>query len=292
LTPELLSIRKPILSLRQALISLFPENAVTRDIASDAGGNDRSAGDAGPSEQPSSELRDRGERSVAVTVTRPSHEEKLDALARQLEAVCGLYMLHWQALYAMAKRRLEHARIAEGEYAAEEALQSGLGTFLERIKKGEIDTIADDTGALRILRRLIMDKVIARSRRIHALKHNPAPIKRHRKSGGVDDIGDEERDHEQQARIADTIDMDHCGVDAAEVDLIASEEAERLLGLLGPERRKIAKMRLDGYSIAETALLLGLSERTVDRRLEDIKEIWRNKGGVDDRQPRRGKATG
>ena len=53
------------------------------------------------------------------------------------------------------------------------------------------------------------------------------------------------------------------------------EERERLLSLLvGKDHRAIAELRLDGHSIEETAAELGISPRSVKRKLALIRDTW------------------
>ena len=51
--------------------------------------------------------------------------------------------------------------------------------------------------------------------------------------------------------------------------------------MLDPELQTVAKMRLDQFSIAEIATKVGRSRRTIDRRLERIREIWKASGSLE-----------
>jgi DNA-directed RNA polymerase specialized sigma24 family protein len=55
---------------------------------------------------------------------------------------------------------------------------------------------------------------------------------------------------------------------------MVAENCARLLDQLDPELRRIAQLRLDGYTNAEIAAQLGCALRTVERRLELIRQIW------------------
>ena len=58
---------------------------------------------------------------------------------------------------------------------------------------------------------------------------------------------------------------------AAEV----AEECRRLLDELGAEElQAVALAKLEGYSNAEIAVRLGVVERTVERKLRVIRELW------------------
>lgn len=70
-------------------------------------------------------------------------------------------------------------------------------------------------------------------------------------------------------------------------DLLAmlEEETEALLEHLpDDEHRQIALSRLEGYTAAETAERLGLSPRTVERRLKKIRGIWARAADVEDEE--------
>ena len=59
-----------------------------------------------------------------------------------------------------------------------------------------------------------------------------------------------------------------------EFSAMMAENCARLLDRLEPAERRIALLRLDGYTSAEIAARLGLRLRTVERRLELIRRIW------------------
>ena len=54
-----------------------------------------------------------------------------------------------------------------------------------------------------------------------------------------------------------------------------AEEHQRLLGLLRDDTlRKIALLRMEGYTDAEIATQMGISLRTVERKLQLIRDQW------------------
>ncbi|MEO1614417.1 MAG: sigma-70 family RNA polymerase sigma factor [Planctomycetota bacterium] len=60
-----------------------------------------------------------------------------------------------------------------------------------------------------------------------------------------------------------------------ELFLEIREQQDRLLEKLASEsHREVAKLRLQGYSIEETAELLGISARSVKRKLALVRETW------------------
>ena len=63
---------------------------------------------------------------------------------------------------------------------------------------------------------------------------------------------------------------------------LVAEEFRRRLNALGDEKLKqVALMRMEGYSDEETARHLGCTRRTIQRRLELIREEGRKESGSD-----------
>jgi hypothetical protein len=56
------------------------------------------------------------------------------------------------------------------------------------------------------------------------------------------------------------------------------EECDRLLGILPEDLRFIAEQRLQSFSCQEIADELGCAKRTVERRVEDIRNLWKQHG--------------
>jgi DNA-directed RNA polymerase specialized sigma24 family protein len=62
-----------------------------------------------------------------------------------------------------------------------------------------------------------------------------------------------------------------------EVLTIAAEEYERLMGLLDDDRlREIAQCKLEGLRNEEIGQRLGLACRSIERKLQRIRQIWRD----------------
>ena len=54
-----------------------------------------------------------------------------------------------------------------------------------------------------------------------------------------------------------------------------AEQCDVRLGQLGnDELRSIALLKMEGYTVDEIALQLGCARRSVERRLQTIREIW------------------
>ena len=59
-------------------------------------------------------------------------------------------------------------------------------------------------------------------------------------------------------------------------DMLAAinEECCRLMAVLDPTLQKVARMKLEGYTNREIANSIGRVERTVDRKLDCIRQLW------------------
>jgi RNA polymerase sigma factor (sigma-70 family) len=66
-----------------------------------------------------------------------------------------------------------------------------------------------------------------------------------------------------------------CGdAPAPEVLAIAAEEYERLMDLLDDRLRQIAQCKLEGYTNEEIGQRLGLACRSIERKLQRIRQVW------------------
>ena len=185
-----------------------------------------------------------------------------------------------RGLLAFAKERLRLRHVPDVEYTDEDALQSGTRTFLEDIVAGKIDRFDDEVGTLRILRRIIADKVSARAQ-MRAIKRDRSRIRRWMGEIGVVISARGRTSDLDAAVIGDGIDLYQSGVPGVEVHLIAKENLARLMDALEPELQMIAWFRLR-FTIPDAAKRVGVSESSFKRRLAMIREIWITAGLVDE----------
>jgi DNA-directed RNA polymerase specialized sigma24 family protein len=62
-----------------------------------------------------------------------------------------------------------------------------------------------------------------------------------------------------------------------EVLAVAAEEYQRLMGILDDDRlRQIAQCKLEGYRNEEIAERLGLACRSIERKLQRIRQVWQD----------------
>ena len=154
--------------------------------------------------------------------------------------------------------RQDNKRVADEE----DIVQSVMRQFFEGAKAGRFVEHEDRSDLWRLLVSMMRQKVIDKRR--HALRAK-------RGNGAV-----------RGESVFVNQGEDHGGLDeAAKVDLlpdfIASfrEEKERLFEMLpDTETRRVAKRRLQGYSNSEIAEQLGISLRSVERRMATIRALW------------------
>jgi RNA polymerase sigma factor (sigma-70 family) len=163
-------------------------------------------------------------------------------------------------LLRVAKNQLrqDNKRVVDEE----DVVQSVMRQFFEGAKEGRFSEHEDRQDLWRLLVSMMRQKVIDKRR--HALRS---------KRGGGAVRGESVFVNQGE---------EHGGLDeAAKVDLLPDliavfrEEKERLFERLpDSETRRIAKRRLQGYSNAEIAEQLGISLRTVERRISTIRSLW------------------
>lgn len=78
-----------------------------------------------------------------------------------------------------------------------------------------------------------------------------------------------------QQKEFDTLLNSEANTLTAEQSTLLKEECERLLDVLGnDEFRKVALLKVEGYTNNEIANALQCTRRTVQRRLEFIRTVW------------------
>jgi DNA-directed RNA polymerase specialized sigma24 family protein len=170
---------------------------------------------------------------------------------------------YFQRLVRLARAKLAgHARRASDE---EDIALSAFHSFCDRASRGQFLLLADRDDLWRVLFTITARKVIA------AVRHQ-----NRRKRGGGRVLGEsaliEEGDLADEG-IARLLDREPTPEAAAAF----AEDYDRLLALLDNETlRTIALRKLDGHTIEDIAAELGISPRTVDRKLELIRALWRN----------------
>ena len=194
-------------------------------------------------------------------------DEPVTCWLRQLEAgdedaARLLWQRYYRELVELARARFGTTprRVADEEDVALSVLRclyegAARGQFAELVNRGELwQLLAAITGR----------KVIDQQRRLNQQKRGGGRVRGDSVVHGNDDD-------------RSSVGFDQFGGEAAtpEVLAIAAEEFQRLMLLLDDDRlRQIAQCKLEGYTNEEIGQRLGLACRSIERKLQRIRQIW------------------
>lgn len=168
-----------------------------------------------------------------------------------------LWNRYFHQLVQIAQSRLSRTvRSLEDE---EDVALSALNSFFRRAKLGQFSELADRTN----LWPLLVHMTICKTRNVHRRQHALKRDARRNVSESGSDIDD---------FWLDTLSNSE---PTPELAIQAAEEAERLITSLDKESLQVvARMKLEGYTNAEIAEHVGVMERSVERRLALIRQLW------------------
>jgi len=163
---------------------------------------------------------------------------------------------YFNKLVRMAGNRLaKNQRRVEDE---EDIVLSALGSFFNRAKEGQFPQLADRTSLWPLLVAITVCKTRDLQRRQNAGKRDV------RRTVAAASAGETNWLLQIQGEEV-----------SPETAAAAAEEAERMIAALEKESlQNVARMKLDGYTNAEIAQQEGVMERSIERRLVLIRQIW------------------
>jgi DNA-directed RNA polymerase specialized sigma24 family protein len=174
----------------------------------------------------------------------------------------NLWQRYFERLVCLARRRLA-GRVPQRAADAEDVALSAFATFCQRAERGEVD-LSESLWPL--LARITQCKAA------RLVRHEG----RQKRGGGKvrgESVGVGEPDSELG------IDGVLAAEPTPEAVTAAVEECQRLLARLkNSDLRTVALLKLEGYSNQEIAVRLDVSTRTVERRLEIIRDILIQEG--------------
>ncbi len=194
-------------------------------------------------------------------------DEPVTCWLRQLEAgdedaARLLWERYYHELVELARARFGATprRVADEEDVALSVLRclyegAARGQFAELVNRGELwQLLAAITGR----------KVIDQQRRLNQQKRGGGWVRGDSVVHGNDDD-------------RSSVGFDQFGGEAATPEMlaIAAEEFQRLMALLDDDRlRQIAQCKLEGYTNEEIGQRLGLACRSIERKLQRIRQVW------------------
>ena len=182
------------------------------------------------------------------------------------EAALELWNRYFKRLVSLARSKLYNVpkRISDEEDIAINVFYS----LCDGIEKGRFDRLDDRDDLWKLL------VVMTHHKSANQIRHQTA-----KKRGGG-----KVRGHS----IADEFQLDEMFVDDPTPEFFAEvqEEQERLFAVLANDSlRNVAHWRMQGYSVEETAEKLGISSRSVKRKLALIRESWLVEFGNESEEP-------
>ncbi len=135
----------------------------------------------------------------------------------------------------------------------EDLALNALNSFFTRVQQDAFPRLHDRTDLWQLLAKITVRKTIDRRRNVDAQK----------RGGGL-----------RNSVFAE--DLHKLASQEPTPDMLATlnEECQRLLGVLKPELQTVARLKLEGYTNREIAASLGRVERTVERKLDCIRNAW------------------
>ena len=181
--------------------------------------------------------------------------------AGQNASAQAIWERYFDRLVSEARRVIRHRRRAEDE---EDAALSAFDSFCEGTRRGKFPFLSNRNNLWGLLLKITVRKAFDQNVRGHRLKRDE-----NRARGESEFAGGSE----------DAMEFDLDGLPGPEPSpefaAIVAEEFERRMHALGDDSlRQIAVMRLEGYTDEEIARRQGCTRRTVQRRLDIIREEW------------------
>lgn len=171
---------------------------------------------------------------------------------------------HYPALVRAAKRKLRGVPCRS--FDEEDVVLSALHCFFDAVRAGTVYPWQTVGELCRLLRTITSRKAFAFRRRETRAKRGGGRVR----GDSVFYVPPEE-DHQPLARRREPQD----GRPTPEIVCVREEEQRRLLDALPNDAlRDIARLRLEGHTNDEIALILGCARRTVERKIHQIRLAW------------------
>jgi DNA-directed RNA polymerase specialized sigma24 family protein len=179
------------------------------------------------------------------------------------QAVGPLWERYFTRLVQLARTRF--ARTPTGAASAQDVALEAFASFCRRAEADGFARLSDRDDLWQLL------VVLAFRKRCNQIKHEQR--QRRRPAGGRVYVASalEQDDGEQEALMTNLLGREPEPV----VVVQAAEECRRLLAELEDEQlRRVAQLKVEGFTDAEIAAELGRSLSTVERKLARIRRLW------------------
>ena len=180
------------------------------------------------------------------------------AKAGDAPAAERLWRQYFRRLVGLARQRLRGVSRAAAD--EEDVALSAFDSFFRGVEEGRFPRLDDRNDLWQVLVVLTARKAWRR------IRHEQRDKRDWRKTRHASDPED--------AGVAAVIGREPTPEFAAQV----ADEVRRLLNGLDEDQRVVAAAKMEGYSNAEIAARLNVTERTVERGLAVIRKLWEGKG--------------
>jgi DNA-directed RNA polymerase specialized sigma24 family protein len=178
------------------------------------------------------------------------------------EAARLLWQRYYRELVDLARARLGTTprRVVDEEDVA----QSVMRCLCEGAARGQFAVLVNRQELWQLLATITGRKVVDQQRLLNKQKRGGGKVR-----------GDSVLRENDGSRCGAGFDQFRGDAATPEVLAIAAEEYQRLMGLLDDDRfRQIAQSKLEGYTNEEIGKRLGLACRSIERKLQRIRQVW------------------
>ena len=180
------------------------------------------------------------------------------------DAARALWDRYFAELVRLARARLRHAHAAGPDLDGEDAALSAFAALCRGAREGRFPGLDDRDGLWRLLVGITAHKISDRARRRGRLKRGGGRVLLEADLGGAETQGG-----------SAALEAIAGGAPSPALAALLAEEAGRRLAALGDERlRRVAELRMEGYTVEEIAEREGCARRTVLNRLRLIRLKW------------------
>lgn len=177
------------------------------------------------------------------------------------QAVAPLWERYFNQLLLLARQRLRAGSRAVAD--EEDVALSALDSFCRGLEQGRFPQLMDRNGLWPLL-------VVITERKAIDWFHNQQRLKR----GGGKVLGESALEGGEDSSLAPGMGRVPDPLPDPALAALLAEECQRLLGQLDERLRALALLKMEGYSNQEIAKRLGCALRTVERKLERIRDLW------------------
>jgi len=178
------------------------------------------------------------------------------------EAIGLFWDMHFERLSAMAQQKLSRkfSRVNDGEDIALSAIHS----FFVGLSKKRFQAIRGKNELWNLLVTMVMRRIAKQCRNENTQKRGGGRVR----GESVFITGDNSDKKEGLAQISRSQETPDLNVEFLDT-------CEWLFDLLPDEKtRNVARLLMDGYSLDDIADELGCVRRTIERKLQQIRQIW------------------